>query len=93
MLGSLAACFAATGQISDSSQNWRNVVMVRDHSENVGFYFYVLIETFLNHLRFFEIGYQLFMPIAVHYIVLLYQRTHTCLKLGLGQEVDQKSKE
>ena len=47
-------------------QNALNIMTLRDHSENIGLYWYISIEIFKNHTDFFKYAYVLynFMMIA-----------------------------
>jgi hypothetical protein len=51
---------------SSQLQNTLNIMTLRDHSENIGLYWYISIEVFKNHTDFFKHAYVLynFMMIA-----------------------------
>jgi hypothetical protein len=37
-----------------------NILMLKDHSENIGLYFYISIEIFKQHVNFFLYAYLIF---------------------------------
>ena len=56
--------------------------MVKEHSENVGFYFYIMIETFQQHVGFFQISYLMFQLMIVSIILILFNRLWTVIELN-----------
>jgi uncharacterized membrane protein YdcZ (DUF606 family) len=45
---------------NEQVQNIVNILTLRDHSENIGIYFYISIEIFKQHADFFKYAYLLF---------------------------------
>ena len=48
------------GQWEEQVRNITNIMTLKDHSENIGVYYYISIEVFADHLQFFLIAYQVF---------------------------------
>jgi len=76
------AYFVGVGDELMSLRNAMNTVQIRDHSENIGFYYYMMVETFQKHLAFFEMGYQLFLLCLVGTQVHLFHSLNSALRLN-----------
>ena len=48
------------GNVQEQWNNIVNILTVKDHSENIGIYFYISIEIFKEHIDFFITAYLIF---------------------------------
>ena len=62
-------------------RNWYNILTLRDHSENIGIYFYISIEVFKDHADFFKYAYQIFCIIMLFQIRHLIRRGYAVVAL------------
>lgn len=51
-------------------RNYVNILHVRDHSENIGIYWYIFVEIFKQHVFFYQNLYLLFLVILASQVVL-----------------------
>lgn len=51
-------------------RNYINILHVRDHSENIGIYWYIFVEIFKQHVFFYQNLYLLFLAILAIQVVL-----------------------
>ena len=49
-----------TGNFNDQLRNTLNILLIYDHEENIGMFFYIAIETFILHVHFFLYAYLLY---------------------------------
>ena len=50
-----------TGDFSEQLRNTKNILLISDHGENIGLFFYIAIETFILHVYFFLCAYMLYV--------------------------------
>ena len=51
-------------------RNYTNILYIKDHSENIGIYWYLFVELFGQHVKFYQNLYLLFLGILAGQIVL-----------------------
>lgn len=74
--GSLSVTLALillSGNLTDQLRNTQNILLISDHGENIGFFFYIAIETFILHIYFFLCAYLLYvfcMLINIRYLII-----------------------
>ena len=72
----------ATGaDFNEQVNNITNILLLRDHSENVGIYFYISIEVFKNHAQFFKYAYLVFCVVMVFQVRQLIRRGYAVVAL------------
>jgi hypothetical protein len=60
------ALMLGTGaDFNEQVSNIGNILMLRDHSENIGIYFYISIEVFKKHAQFFKYAYLIFCVVMI----------------------------
>ena len=62
-------------------QNMYNILTLRDHSENIGIYFYISIEVFKKHADFFKYAYLVFCVVMVFQVRQLIRRAYAVVAL------------
>ena len=68
-----AALMVLTGDLSEQVQNTQNILLIADHGENIGLFFYIAIETFILHIYFFLCAYLLYvfcMLLTIRHLVM-----------------------
>jgi len=71
-----------TGNFEEQIRNIKNILYIRDHSENIGVYWYARIEVFVNHTDFFIYAYLLFLLVALLQIRIMYRRCMTTIRIA-----------
>lgn len=66
---------------SEQVRNIVNILTLRDHSENIGIYFYISIEVFKKHANFFKYAYLVFCLVMVFQIRQLIRRGYAVVAL------------
>ena len=51
-------------------RNYRNIMQVRDHSENIGLFWYIFVEIFRQHVSFYRNLYLLFLAVLSGQIIM-----------------------
>lgn len=65
-VSTIFALMLATGaDFNEQVNNIQNILMLRDHSENIGVYFYISIEVFKKHAPFFKYAYLAFCIVMI----------------------------
>ncbi len=60
------------GDYKSDLRNYFNIIAVVDHSENIGLYWYIMIEVFHQHIEFYQFLFLVFIGIiSVQNILLL----------------------
>ena len=65
-------------------EQWRNILNImtlKDHSENIGVYWYISIEVFKNHIDFFKYAYILFSFVMIFQIRQIVTRGYATIAL------------
>jgi hypothetical protein len=81
-VGTILALMLATGaDFNEQVQNAFNILTLRDHSENIGIYFYISIEVFKKHAEFFKYAYLCFCIIMIFQVRQLIRRGYAVVAL------------
>jgi hypothetical protein len=73
------AIFGST--LEEQLRNVVNIAALKDHSENIGMYFYISIQVFRQHTNFFLISYVVFSLVIVLQIMQLVRRGYAIIAL------------
>jgi hypothetical protein len=57
------ALFTLSGDPSGDLRNYMNIICVKDHSENIGLFWYLFVELFKQHVQFYQVLYLLFFAV------------------------------
>jgi hypothetical protein len=77
----LALMLGTGADFNEQVQNVFNILTLRDHSENIGIYFYISIEVFKKHAEFFKYAYLCFCVIMIFQIRQLIRRGYAVVAL------------
>ena len=55
--------FTLSGNPTEDLRNYINIVSVKDHSENIGLFWYIFVELFKQHVTFYQVLYLLFFSV------------------------------
>ena len=76
------ALMLGTGaDFNEQVSNIGNILMLRDHSENIGIYFYISIEVFKKHAQFFKYAYLIFCVVMIFQVRQLIRRGYAVVAL------------
>jgi len=70
------------GDVSAFFKNASNILFLRDSQENIGLYYYISIEIFLNHTDFFLVAYQFFAAFLIVNTYYLFNKACTVLRMS-----------
>jgi hypothetical protein len=62
--------FTLSGNPREDLRNYLNIISVKDHSENIGLFWYLFVELFKQHVTFYQVLYILFFSVLAIQIVL-----------------------
>lgn len=62
--------FIVSGNAREDLRNYLNIISVKDHSENIGLFWYLFVELFKQHVEFYRVLYLLFFTVLGMQIVL-----------------------
>ena len=83
------AIFGST--LEEQLINVVNIAALKDHSENIGMYFYISIQVFRQHTNFFLISYVVFSLVIVLQIMQLVRRGYAIIALCSQNNYDKYS--
>ena len=69
------------GNLSEQIRNIKNILTLKDHSENLGMYWYISIEVFKDRVDFFIIAYVLVIVIMLLQIKLITEKARSIIEI------------
>lgn len=77
---------------ADINEQWQNIVNIltlKDHSENIGVYFYISIEVFKQHVDFFKTAYLIFTTFILLQIRQIVRKAYAVVALATQHDVEK----
>ncbi len=72
-IGIFSLLVATSGAPLDEIRNYQNILYVRDHSENLGFFWYIFVEVFTQHVEFYQHIYLIFISILSIQMTIMFK--------------------
>lgn len=66
-----------------------NILTLKDHSENIGVYFYISIEVFKQHVDFFKTAYLIFTTFILLQIRQIVRKAYAVVALATQHDVEK----